>query len=119
LLPANGPPAQEHLDTKAKAAADVLLFEIAESTRGSASIAEVSYFLGAGRPLALMIEDVPADAMFDGRAVSKSERDDLNRGRPFVKTMEAEQGVPEFTDVAPATAYTIELVNGLRARDRV
>jgi hypothetical protein len=114
LRPGEWTPAHEVLDMKAKAEADVLLFVIAGSTRGVAGIAEVSYLLAAGRPLALVVEDVPADAVFGGRVVGNAERDDLNRGRLFVRTMAAQQGVPVFADVADAAAHAVSLVLGLR-----
>jgi hypothetical protein len=106
-------PAHEILDINAKAEATVLLFVIGEATRGVASVAEVSYLLAAGKPLALVVEDVPADAVFDGRAVVKGERDDLNRGRLFVRTMARQQGVPLFTDVAEATTHAIRLAKAM------
>ena len=114
LGPGEWTPAHEVLDMNAKAEADVLLFVIAGSTRGVASIAEVSYLLAAGRPLALVVEDVPADAVFDARTVGKAERDDLNRGRLFVRTMAAQQGVPVFAEVADAAAHAVWLANAVR-----
>jgi hypothetical protein len=112
LGPGEWTPAHEGLDTRAKAEADVLLFVISGNTRGVAGLAEVAYLLAAGRPLALVVEDVPTDAVFDGRPVEKAERDDLNRGRLFVRTMARERGVPVFGDVADATAHAIRLVRG-------
>jgi hypothetical protein len=114
LGPGEWTPAHEVLDMEAKAAAGVLLFVISGSTRGVASIAEVSYLLAAGRPLALAVEDVPPDAVFDGRTVGKTERDDLNRGRLFVRTMAAGQGVPVFAEVASAAEYAVKLARGLQ-----
>jgi hypothetical protein len=114
LGPGEWTPAHEVLDTKAKTEAAVLLFVIGHTTRGVASIAEVAYFLGAGRPLALVIEDIPADAMFDERTIAKSERDDLNRGRLFVRTMAQQNGVPVFTSVADAAAHAIRLARTLQ-----
>src|SRR5262245_44870677 len=114
LAPGEWTPAHEALDMKAKDEADVLLFVISGTTRGVASVAEVSYLLAAGRPLALVVEDVPAAAVFEGQKVTKAERDDLNRGRLFVRTMAGEQGVPVFKSVAEATAHAIRLANGLR-----
>lgn len=113
LAPGEWTPAHELLDMRAKDEADVLLFVISGTTRGVASIAEVSYLLAAGRPLALVVEDVPADAVFDGRPVGQAERDDLNRGRLFVRTMAREQGVPVFDEVADAAAHAVRLVGEL------
>ncbi len=114
LGPGEWTSAHEILDMKAKAAADVLLFVISRSTRGVAGVAEASYLLAAGRPLALVVEDVPADAVFDGRRVTRAEQDDLNRGRLFLRTMAAEHGVPVVATIAEATAHAIRLVNELQ-----
>lgn len=119
LGPGEWTPAHEVLDMEAKAAAGVLLFVISGATRGVASIAEVSYLLAAGRPLALAVEDVPPDAEFDGRTVGKSERDDLNCGRLFVRTMAAGQGVPVFADAAGAAAHAARLARGQRPCESV
>lgn len=114
LGPGEWTPAHEVLDMQTKAAADVLLFVISGRTRGVAGIAEVAYLLAAGRPLALVVEDVPQGAEFDGCPVGQAERDDLNRGRLFVRTMAREQGVRVFADVAAAAAHAVRLVRGLQ-----
>jgi hypothetical protein len=102
------------LDMKAKAEADVLLFVPSGATRGVAGVAEVAYLIAAGRPLALVVEDVPTGALFDGRPVGIAEREDLNRGRLFVRTMAAQHGVPVFAQVADAAAYAVRLAHAAR-----
>ena len=114
LGPGEWTPAHEALDAKTKAEATVLLFVIGQTTRGVASVAEVAYCLGVGRPLALVIEDIPADAVFEGRTVTKGERDDLNRGRHLVRTMAQQKGVPLFTSIVDATAHAIRLAKKLQ-----
>ncbi|MEP7366288.1 MAG: nucleoside 2-deoxyribosyltransferase domain-containing protein [Acidobacteriota bacterium] len=101
----------EAAEMRAKAEADVLLFVISGETRGVASIGEASYLIGAKRPLALMVTD--------SEASDKAERDDLNRGRIFLRSMAKEHDVPVFTDVAAATHYAIELVRAGAGRDQV
>src|SRR5262245_21358154 len=108
-------PAREADEMRAKDEADVLLFVLSGRTRGVAGVAEAAYLLAAGRPLALAVEDVPADAAFDGRPVTPAERDDLNRGRIFLRTMAAAHGVPVFADVAAAVGYAIELAKAAGA----
>jgi hypothetical protein len=102
------------MDVKAKAEADVLLFVIGGLTRAVASIGEVAYLLAAGRPLALAINDVPKDAVFYGQAVEAAQRDDLNRGRQFVRTMAAQHGVPVFASVEQAVQHAIRLAQEMR-----
>lgn len=93
----------------AKDAADVLLFVINEETRGVATVAEVAYYLAAGRHLALAINDLTEQAYLYGQPVSSHERDDLNRGRIFLRTMAAAHNVPVFQDVHSAVNHAIAL----------
>jgi len=99
----------EAAEMEAKAEAKVLLFVITGQTRGVASIAEVAYLIAARRPLALTVMDVPEGACINGQFVSSMEKDDLNRGRIFVRTMAACHGVPVFDEVSDAVQYAIEL----------
>ncbi len=102
--------AHEAAEVKAKEEADVFLFVLGGETRGVGSIAEVSYLLGMGRPLALTMTFIPEGAVIDGHPVTARERADLNRGRFFVRTMAARQNVPVFTRVEEAVQYAIKLV---------
>ena len=101
----------EAAEMRAKAEASVQLFVISGETRGVASIGEAAYLLGAGRPLALMVTD--------SEAVVEAERDELNRGRIFLRSMAKEHDVPVFTDAASATRYAIELEKAGAGRDQV
>ena len=103
-------PACEAAERLAKAAADVLLFVINGETRGVASIGEAAYYLGLGRPLALVVTDIGTGAAIDGDTPGARERDDLNRGRIFVRSMARAHCVPVFADVESAVAYAIRLV---------
>jgi hypothetical protein len=102
-------PAREETEMRAKAEADVLLFVINAETRGIASIGEVAYFLGSRRPLALSVTDVGQSDRIDGELLSGPERDDLNRGRIFVRSMAQQEGVPVFGDVEGAVGHAIRL----------
>jgi hypothetical protein len=97
---------REAEEMRAKAEAEVLLFVITEETRGVASVGEVAYLLAAGRRLALCVRMIPHDAAW----VDAAERDDLNRGRTFVRTMAKEHSVPLFDRVEDATAHAIALL---------
>jgi hypothetical protein len=101
----------EAAEMKAKAEASVQLFVISGDTRGVASIGEAAYFIGAGRPIALMVTD--------SETADAGERDDLNRGRIFLRSMAREHDVPVFTDVESATRYAIELALAGAGRDIV
>jgi hypothetical protein len=102
-------------EMRAKDAADVLLFVINGQTRGVAAVAEVSYYLAAGRALALAVTDVPEGARVGGQVLGAAECADLNRGRIFVRTMAAQHGVPVFADVESATLYAIQLAKRAKA----
>lgn len=111
LGPGEWTTACEEAEMRAKAEASVQLFVISRETRGVASIGEAAYLLGAGCPLALMVTD--------SESADPDERDDLNRGRIFLRSMAREHDVPVFTDVAAATNYAIELVKAGAGRDVV
>lgn len=99
----------EAAEMLAKDAADVLLFVINGETRGVATVAEVAYYLGTGRRLALVVHDIPPGAIVRGQALTEAESEDLNRGRIFLRTMARAHGVPVFAEIAEATAHAIEL----------
>jgi hypothetical protein len=102
-------PARESIEMQAKANAEVLLFVIGAETRGVASIGEVAYLLGSRRPLALAVTDIGESDRIDGELLTAAERDDLNRGRIFVRSMALQEGVPVFAGVESAVRYAIDL----------
>ncbi|HEU0123451.1 MAG TPA: nucleoside 2-deoxyribosyltransferase domain-containing protein [Bryobacteraceae bacterium] len=104
-------PDREAGEMLAKDAAEVLLFVINAETRGVATVAEVAYYLGIGRQLALSIEDIPEDGILYGSPVAPHERDDLNRGRIFLRTMAAAHNVPVFAEVSEAVRHAIALAS--------
>jgi len=91
----------------------VQLFVINASTRGVASVAEVAYLIGARKPVAIVMEDIPAGTDVYGKTIDAVEADDLNRGRIFVRAMAERHNVPIFKDIAEGTRYCIELVKSL------
>lgn len=91
----------------------VQLFVINASTRGVASVAEVAYLIGARKPVAIVLEDIPAGTDVYGKTIDAVEADDLNRGRIFVRAMADRHNVPIFTDIAEGTRYCIKLVKEL------
>jgi Nucleoside 2-deoxyribosyltransferase like len=106
----------QEAEMKAKAEADVLLFVVNAETRGVASIAEVAFYLGMRRALALVVTDIGPDAAIDGQPLATEERKDLNRGRIFIRTMAADVGVPVFSDVESAAQHAVELVRANAGR---
>jgi hypothetical protein len=104
-------PAREEEEMRAKDLADVLLFVINKETRGVASIGEAAYLLGCGRRLALAVTDITDPS------IPADERDDLNRGRIFIRSMAAQNCVPVFPGVEGAVQHAIQLVRSNRLRD--
>jgi hypothetical protein len=91
----------------------VQLFVINGDTRGVASVAEVAYLIGAGKPVAIVLEDIKAGADVYGKVIDSVEADDLNRGRIYVRAMADRHKIPVFTDIAEGTKYCIERVKSL------
>lgn len=91
----------------------VQLFVINGSTRGVASVAEVAYLIGAGKPVAIVLEDIKAGTDVYGKEIDAVEADDLNRGRIFVRAMAERHKVPIFTDITDGARYCAELVKSL------
>jgi hypothetical protein len=108
--------AHQEAEMKAKAEATVLLFIINAETRGVASIAEAAFYLGKRRAVALAVIDVGADSVVEGHLLAKAELKDLNRGRIFIRTMAADEGVPVFSDVEGASHHAVELARGAAER---
>jgi len=103
-------PACEAAEMEAKARAEVLLYVVGDETRAVATIAEVAYGLGGRRQVALAVKDIGPESSIDGVVPGKAERDDLNRGRIFIKTMAREAGTPVFADVEGAVLHAIALI---------
>ena len=72
-------------EMQAKDEADVLLLVINAHTRGVATVGEVAYYMGLGRQLALVVNDIPPGATLYDQPLTQPEIDDLNRGRIFLR----------------------------------
>lgn len=106
-------------EMEAKLRSSVLLWVIGNETRGVASVAEAAYYLVAGQPLALDMTFLPESPVINGQPIGAEERDDLNRGRMFVRTMAAVHGVPVHPDVAGAVRHAITLISTRSASSRL
>lgn len=102
-------PEHQYREMEIKNAASVWLFVISGETRGVASIGEVAYRIGQEGKIALALEDIPRGAIFEGRAITQQETDDLNRGRVFLRAMAEAHGVPVFSSIAEATHHAVAL----------
>jgi hypothetical protein len=82
---------------------DVLLFVIGRHTRGVASVAEASYYIGAGRKVVLVLQPYPETV----ETIDESK--DLNRGRSYLRQMAEQAGVPIFDNVEEAIPQLFRL----------
>jgi hypothetical protein len=110
-------PAREAEEMRAKDEAAVLLFVINHETRAVATVAEVAYYMGLGRPLALAIADLPPNANLYNQPLQAPEIDDLNRGRLFLRTMARAHNIPVFDDIPAAVQYAIQLAQPRQTLD--
>jgi hypothetical protein len=108
--------ANEAAEMQAKDEADILLFVLNGETRGVATVGEAAYYLGLGRQLALVVDDIPPAASLYGRPLPPEEIDDLNRGRIFLRTMAKTHRVPVHATIEDAVQYAI---TRLQAREDI
>ena len=99
----------EQVEIEAKEQCDVMLWVITAETRGVTSVAEAVFYIAEGRPLALALEMLKEKAVINGKMISEEERDDLNRGRIFLRTIAREYSVPIFANETEAVEYAIDL----------
>jgi hypothetical protein len=97
-------------EISAKEHASVLLFVLTGESRGVATIAEIAYYIGRKRPIALSILDVSDQAIVNGHALPSDEVADLNRGRLFLREMAQSHGIPVAATVQEAVQQAINLI---------
>ena len=72
-------------------------------------MAEAVCYIAEGRPVAVAMEMIGEESQIDGRLLSAAERDDLNRGRIFLRNVASKYGVPVFGNVRGAAQHAIQL----------
>lgn len=97
------------VETRELAASDVALWVITGTTRGVASVAEAACYVADGRPIAIAVEMIEEESLIDGRRLSAAERNDLNRGRVFLRHVASQYGVQVFGDVRQAVQQATSL----------
>lgn len=97
-------------EISAEESASVLLFVLTGESRGVATIAEIAYYIGRKRPIALSILDVSDQAIVNGHALPSDEVADLNRGRLFLRAMAQSHGIPIAATVQEVVHHAITLV---------
>ena len=83
---------------------------IDNQTRAVASMIEVADFVGSGRDLLVVVEDITGQApTIGGDRLSPREVEDLNRGRAFVRTITDEGGCSVETTVQKAVTALVDV----------
>ena len=100
------------IEAAAKADADVLLFYITGQTRGIVSMLEATEYICAGRPVFLVIQDIPDGLVIDGQAITGRDLLDLKRGRVYLRDIAVQHGCTLYDDVTQATHALIEYLKG-------
>jgi hypothetical protein len=96
------------IEAAAKADAEALLIFISDQTRGIVSTLEAAEYIGAGRPVFLVIQDIPDRLVIEGQAITGRDLLDLKRGRVYLRDIAARHGCPIYQDVTEATHALIE-----------
>ena len=96
------------VEAVAKAAAEVLLFAITGETRGTASMVEAAEYIGTGRTVVLMVQDIRDGLVLDGQVVTGRELLDLNRARAYLRDVAIRHHVIIHSDIAAATRAILD-----------
>ena len=100
------------IEAAAKADVEALLFFISDQTRGIVSMLEATEYICTGRPVFLVIQDIPDSLVIDGQAVTGRELLDLKRGRVYLRDIAVRHGCTLYEDVTEATHALIEYLKG-------
>ena len=100
------------IEAAAKADVEALLFFISDQTRGIVSMLEATEYICTGRPVFIVIQDIPDGLVIDGQAVTGRELLDLKRGRVYLRDIAVRHGCTPYEDVTEATHALIEYLKG-------
>lgn len=95
----------EQKEEDAKENSKILLFVIDSLTRSVVSMEEATYYIGQGRKVVLVVNDV-TKTFYPNEHESK----DLNRGRFYLRKMAERNETPIFADVASAIEYIVKML---------
>ena len=93
----------------AKESAKVLLFVIDAETWAIASMIEACEYIVQGRPVVLVILDIPPAVVIAGEPIGPQQREDLNRGRKFLADVAKRHHVPVYGKLKDAMQKVIEM----------
>ena len=69
----------------------------------------------AGRHVVLTVEDIPNDMLIKGAMLSNDERADLNRGRAYLQSIAAKQGVRVASNVQEGLEMVVATLKQAKA----
>eukprot|EP00002_Diphylleia_rotans_P007835 TRINITY_DN1750_c0_g1_i1.p1 TRINITY_DN1750_c0_g1~~TRINITY_DN1750_c0_g1_i1.p1 ORF type:complete len:592 (-),score=147.34 TRINITY_DN1750_c0_g1_i1:218-1993(-) len=92
------------IEARDKERCKVLLFVVPHDSRSIRTLADAAYYIGKGRNMVLVVNDIPENASFGSHKVTPLERKDLNRGRAYLLESASRAKIPVFKTVAEALA---------------
>ena len=95
------------IEACAKEEADILLFVIDGQTRAIASMLEAVEYIGDGRDVILVINDISDGTEIVGQTVTGRELGDLNRARAYLADIAERHAVSVFSTVQDAVEEII------------
>jgi hypothetical protein len=89
-------------EATAKDEAEALLFVIAGRTRAIVSMVEATEYMCTGRPVWLVVEDIPNGTVIAGKLITDRELRDLNNAREYLRDVARRNHVDVYSDVETA-----------------
>ena len=92
---------------------------IDDKTRAVASMIEVAEFIGSGRDVLVVVDDIKEEApSIGGERLSRREVEDLNRGREFVRTITDAGGCLVGATIHKVVTALVDVSGGLACNPR-
>ena len=100
----------KHTHTHATQTASKLFYVVDNQTRSVASMVEIAFYVGSGRDLVSVVDDITGDSpSIGGERLCCREVQDLNRGREFVRRVMEEADCSLEPSVSQAVSRLIDV----------
>jgi hypothetical protein len=107
-------------ENRAKINAGVLLFVIDNQTRSVSALIELAELAAGNRILVCVLKQfIQPEATICGQVISQREYQDLRHAQSVVKRLMERRGVPVFSSLSEALAYTAELIKQQLSTDEL
>jgi hypothetical protein len=101
------------IEARAKASATLLFFVIDSLTLSLATMIECTELMTSGRPLVLVINDLPADAkLASGEPMPKQVLRDANRARAYMADVALRHRIQPYSSISRAVCELIQFLHG-------